>query len=95
MIFYKDITSEEMPFKLVPSLFPSQLIISSTSQEYISRQQTNSLDPPPVGFEPQIQLTVLQNKLQPETESRNSLPSETDETHDITLREQQISNVET
>ena len=48
--FYKDITSEDRPYKLVPSLLPDQLVISLTLQRYMPRQETRSLNPPLVGF---------------------------------------------
>ena len=42
-----------------------------------------------------MQSNTLQNELQAETESRTSATSETDETHDMTVVEQQISNLGT
>ena len=45
-------------------MLPNQLIISLTPQEYMSRWKTISLDPPLVGFEPQLQSIALQNDLQ-------------------------------
>ena len=66
-----------------------------TSQEYISRQEIASLDPPSLGFGPQMQSTTLQKELQPETESRSSAPSETDVSPNITIIKQQISNLKT
>ena len=40
-----------------------------------------------------MQSTTVQDEIQPETESRDSTPSETDMTHNITATEQQISNL--
>ena len=39
-----------------------------------------------------MQMTILKNELQPETKIRACTLSETDETHDITVIQQQISN---
>ena len=64
-ISYKDINSEDKPYKSVPSLLLSQLIILLTSQVYLSRQKTTSLELSPLGFEPQMQSLTLQNELQP------------------------------
>ena len=74
----------------MPSLLPSHIIILLTFQEYIPRQEIASLDPPPLGFEPQMQSTVLQNELQLETESRDLTLNKTAATHYITVREQQF-----
>ena len=42
-----------------------------------------------------MQSTALQNELQPETESRNSTPCETNEINDITVTEEHILNLKT
>ena len=49
--------------KLVPSLLPNQFFISLTSQEDIPRQEIAPLDPPPLGFEPQMQLATVQGEI--------------------------------
>ena len=61
----------------------------------MSRQEIAPSDPPPSGFEPQMQSTTLQDEIQPKTESIDSTPSEIDPTHDITVTEQQIANLDT
>ena len=91
---YKNIASENMPYMLVPILLPNQLIISLTSQEYIYRQK-QVLDPPPVGFEMQLQSIALQNELQREIKSRTSTQSEIHKAGDVTIIEQKISKLET
>ena len=90
-----DITTEDRPYKLEPGMLPSQLFIVLTSHYYIYRQPTNSLESPSVSFKLQMQSTVLQNALQPDTESRALTSSEIDESHHITVFEQQISKLET
>ena len=85
--FYKDITSEDRLYMFVCSLWPGQVTISLTSQDYLPRQRTTIVDPPLVGIEPQMQSTTLQNEHQPETESRASTSSGIDENHDIIVTE--------
>ena len=96
MIFYKDITSEDRIYKLVPSLVPSELVISLTSRKYLSRTEMASLDSPLVGFEMQKKSATLQNELKPETDIIPSTLSKTDEDHRITVMEKnKFSNTET